>query len=51
MKEALGQIAGDDEPPDARYGKHCSASALFNPGAPYDANNRRISIIAMNREA
>jgi chemotaxis protein MotB len=28
-----------------------SDSALFNPDDPYDANNRRISIIVMNREA
>lgn len=28
-----------------------SDSALFNPGDPYDANNRRISIIVMNRKA
>ena len=27
-----------------------SSSALFNPDNPYDANNRRISIIVMNRE-
>jgi chemotaxis protein MotB len=27
-----------------------SSSALFNPRNPYDANNRRISIIVMNRE-
>jgi chemotaxis protein MotB len=27
-----------------------SSSALFNPRDPYDANNRRISIIVMNRE-
>ena len=27
-----------------------SSSALFNPADPYDANNRRISIIVMNRE-
>jgi chemotaxis protein MotB len=28
-----------------------SASALFNPRDPFDANNRRISIIVMNRKA
>lgn len=27
-----------------------SSSALFNPSNPYDANNRRISIIVMNKE-
>ncbi len=27
-----------------------SSSALFNPTNPYDANNRRISIIVMNKE-
>jgi chemotaxis protein MotB len=27
-----------------------SSSALFNPADPYDANNRRISIIVMNKE-
>jgi chemotaxis protein MotB len=28
-----------------------ASSALFNPSDPYDANNRRISIIVMNQEA